>query len=422
MGNKICYHPRMLLTEDIALHFKSSHLLRDVLPIIDKWRREGADLVFDMAQFAEAFDVVKDTEKQFNVFDTQRRGRIDAHEVLMVYILLSCGDMDKKIDTAINVFDFAQCGAGSGGINFDEAVIIINACVRGVQKVCEMSFKIPEDELLFHCKSMFDMYRVPHDRTITPKQFKRWVMTDSSPNHFVNLFHTAQGIGDIDNAVHMRNLQQGMVFQMLACGEMEVSAKALMASNDFRSALEEATDEEMQTVVGMMLEDVDRTVKPGMITNDRYHAVLRPWNIFNECDHDKSHTLDDKEVEILLWFQLRQRPSAEFVSTFARLIDGDNDGEISRTEWTQAILESERMTRTGLHQRKKKHESESVEVLAELGQNPHNSSQQLSTDDREEQRRACLHDPDFNNDGTSVLERSRTGHLDTQRATAVAVH
>jgi len=132
MGNKICYHPRMLLTEDIALHFKSSHLVRDVIPIIDKWRRDGADLVFGVPEFAETFDVVIDTERQFNVFDTDRNGRIDAHEVLMVYILLSCGEIGKKIDTAISVYDFAQSGQGVGLINFDEAVIMVNACVRGV--------------------------------------------------------------------------------------------------------------------------------------------------------------------------------------------------------------------------------------------------------------------------------------------------
>merc|ERR1712176_1439830 len=94
----------------------------------------------------------------------------------------------------------------------------------------------------------------------------------------------------------------------------------------------------------MMLED---SRVPGMITAERFHAVLRPWNIFNECDLDKSHTLDDKEVEILLWFQLRHRPTPEFVSSFANFIDDDGNGEISRTEWTHAILKSERLARGG---------------------------------------------------------------------------
>lgn len=365
MGNKICYHPRMLLTEDIALHFKSSHLVRDVVPIIDKWRRDGADLVFGIQEFAETFDVVVETERQFNVFDTDLDGKIDAHEVLMTYILLSCGDMGKKIDTAISVYNFAR-NAGATSINFDEAVIMVNACVRGVQKVCEMTFTIQEDELIFTCKSLFDMYRVPHDKAITPKQFKNWVLNDISPRHFVNLFHFAQGIGDIDNSVQRRNLEQGMVFQMLAHGELEVNPEELRKSVEFRRTLEEATDEEVEALITMMLQD-SHEHREGMITNDRYHSVLRPWNIFNECDQDKSHTLDDKEVEILLWFQLRQRPSQEFVHSFAKFIDDDDNGEITRTEWTEAILESERVARTGQRRHpKSKHEDLGLEVLLEL--------------------------------------------------------
>lgn len=376
MGNKICCHPRMLLTEDIALHFKSSHLNRDVIPIIDKWRRDGAELAFDVKVFGETFDVVAELQSQFNIFDTDMDGRIDAHEVLMVYILLSCGDMSQKIDTAINVFTFARSTACMGQLTFDEACIIVNACVQGVQKVCAMTFVIPEDELTFHCKSMFDMYRVPHDKTITPKQFKKWVMEDSSPQHFVDLFHTAQGIGDIENGVQKRNLAQGMAFQMLAHGELEANPISLKNSGELRDTLDDISELEMDCLIAMMQED-STPHTPGMITNDRYHAVLRPWNIFSECDQDGSHTLDDKELEVLLWFQMRVRPSHEFVSSFSKFIDEDGNGEISRTEWTEAIVQSERMARGGERYANKPghgdHEN-SREILLNLEHGPEHSS------------------------------------------------
>jgi len=400
----------MLLTEDIALHFKSSQLVRDVIPIIDKWRRDGAELVFGVQEFADTFDVVCDTERQFNVFDTDRNGKIDAHEVLMVYILLSCGDIGKKIDTAVSVYDFARSAAGSGLINFDEAVIMVNACVRGVQKVCEMTFTIPEDELIFHCKSMFDMYRVPHDKSITPKQFKNWVLNDASPRHFVNLFHMAQGIGDIDNAVQRRNLDQGMVFQMLAHGELEVQPKALRTSVEFLRTLDDASPEELEALIAMMLEDSHEHT-PGMISIDRYAAVLRPWNIFNECDQDKSHTLDDKEVEILLWFQLRQRPSQEFVHGFSKFLDVDDDGEVSRTEWTTAIIESERLARTGTRHAHKhsKYDDEAEEMLLELEHDPHREDK-TAGDERKPGDELHVH----SRDGTS-----RDLHLETTTRTSV---
>merc|ERR1719277_2943514 len=87
----------------------------------------------------------------------------------------------------------------------------------------------------------------------------------------------------------------------------------------------------MQSLVRLMLQD-------GTIPNDRYHACLRPWNIFNECDLDKSGTLDEKEMEILLWIQLRQRPTHTFVREFAQTFDEDGSGDISRSEWVKAIM------------------------------------------------------------------------------------
>merc|ERR1719356_1735083 len=119
---------------------------------------------------------------------------------------------------------------------------------------------------------MFDMYRVNHNKTITTKQFKDWVLKDPSPKHFVNLFHTAQGIGDIDTSVQRINLEQGMVFQMLAHGQMHVTPEALRGSPEFHKTLGDASAQELEALLEMMKED---SRVPGMITTDRYHAVLR---------------------------------------------------------------------------------------------------------------------------------------------------
>jgi len=335
MGNKICFHPRVILTQDIALHFRSSNLVRDVLPIIDKWRAEGADLCFGLKEFEQTFDVVVETERQFEAFDTDRNGRVDAHEVLMVYILLSTGDVQKKVDTVFSVFDFSGSRARAGSINFDEAMIMIEACVKGIQKVCETDFKIPDDEIFFHCKSLFDMHRVPHSGRISQKQFKEWTLADPSPRSFIYLFHNSQGLPDIYAQVQRVNLEQGRVFQMLAQGQLSVAPDALKASEDFRRALRDPTEREVEVLTELMLNGEPR------VSNDRFHQVLRPWNIFNECDIDRSCTLDDKEMEVLLWIQLRQKPSADFVQHFTRAIDENDDGDVSRVEWVEAILNSQ---------------------------------------------------------------------------------
>merc|ERR1719335_1229738 len=74
------------------------------------------------------------------------------------------------------------------------------------------------------------------------------------------------------------------------------------------------------------------------ISSERFHQVLRPWNIFNACDLDGSHNLDEKELDILLWFQLRKRQTQEVVRQFMGLLDADGDGNVSRMEWVQKVV------------------------------------------------------------------------------------
>lgn len=334
MGNKICFHPRVILTEDMALHFKSANLIRDVIPIIEKWRADGAELCLNLADFKATFDVVVKTEQQFRVFDVEGCGRVDAHEILMVYILLSSGDVTKKIETVFSTFEFTGSQGALGSITFDEAMIMTEACVKGLQKVCKVDFHIPDDEIFFHCKSLFDMHHCAHSGRITRKQFMAWCSGDVAPRAFISLFHDAQGLPDIYALVQQVNLQQSQVFQMLAHGQLHVSPEALLSSAEFRRTLQEPTEEEVYALVDLMRDNL------GRVTNDRYHSVLRPWNIFNECDVDGSGNLDDKEMEILLWIQLRKKADQAFAREFVNHIDADKNGTICRREWVEAIVQS----------------------------------------------------------------------------------
>jgi len=179
MGNKVLSHPRVILTEDIVLHFKASDLVRDVKPIIDEWQNKGAELSLDREEFQRTFDVVVDNEQQFDSFDTERKGVVDAYEVLMIYILLSHGILRDKIETAFSIFEFNGCRGAVGSINFDEAMIMFNAAASGVHKVCSDAIRIQESEINFLVNSVFEFYRVLPSERITRAQFRDWVLTDS---------------------------------------------------------------------------------------------------------------------------------------------------------------------------------------------------------------------------------------------------
>merc|ERR1712232_110990 len=213
----------------------------------------------------------------------------------------------------------------------------INACVYGLQKACgDLDFTITENELNFHCRSMFDMHRLEYDERIDREQFQEWAANDPSPSHFLQLFHTSQGLPDIYSEVQAKNNEQGLVFQMLASGKLTVSVSELANNPTFNRTLEDPTAEEVDVLISLMRigengENVDE------VTDERFHTVLRTWNIFNVCDLDRSGTLDSKEMEILLWIQMRRKPSTEFVRDFVRSIDQNKDGDVSRAEWCEAV-------------------------------------------------------------------------------------
>jgi len=332
----------VLLTDAIALNFKSSNLVRDVFPIIEDWKRSGADLAFTMKEFEETFSVVSDLELQFATFDTDKNGVIDAHEVLMVYILLSTGEKLVKVDTVFSCFNFpGGRNVPKNTLNFDEASMLVTACVDSLSKVCDLDFAVKIDEQTFCTKSMFDMFHLSYDERISRQQFQDWCSRDPAPRSFIELFHTAQGLPDIYSQVQQKNAQQGIVFQMLARGKLSLRPQDLLKSTHFRRVIGNPDDNELQLLTELMVTDFN-SEHPGEVTSDKYHMVLRPWNIFNECDLNGTCALDDKEMEVLLWIQMRKKPSRLFTREFIRSIDSDDNGEVSRKEWIEAILEGEK--------------------------------------------------------------------------------
>jgi hypothetical protein len=270
----------MVLTEDIALFFRACTLTRDVIPIIARWQASGAELTFGIEEFEQTFDIVQGAERQFQAFDTEGKGKVDAHEVLMVYILMSLGDLPLKIDTVFTTFGFAGSKGPQGTINFDEAMLIIEACVQGVSKVCRKDFYVKWDpnEAIFHCRSLFDMHRASHAGKVSLKQFKDWVQHDPSPRAFVTLVHQSQGHEDVQSAVAKMNELQGRVFQKLACGQTYVTPDDLLGSEAFRSVLDDPSQQELDMLITLMRPDTGDT---DVIEAVNYHAVLRAWNVFN---------------------------------------------------------------------------------------------------------------------------------------------
>jgi len=344
MGNKVLSIPRVVLEDEVGQHFRASNLQRDVLRIIRRWHDAGGSLGLDRDEFQKTFDLVVDADKHFTVFAKGPAGqqKVDTFEVLMVYILLSSGDMMEKVDSAFSVFDFAEQTSGaqqSGSLNFDEAALMITAALHGVAKLYEhVTTVLPEAEVLWLCQSMFDMHRIPYHARIGRAQFQEWVVSNPLPHSFVQAFHEPYALSDVTANVQRRQQRHGAIFNELLTRENSdgtVDADRLLDEPSFHAALDEPSPEELSELVQMMT-----LVGPDdVITSERFHAVLRPWHIFNECDVKKKRFVDEKELDLLLWFQLKKRPPPEYAKSFLDIhIDLNPQGQISRLEWVTAAV------------------------------------------------------------------------------------
>merc|ERR1719163_325000 len=216
----------------------------------------------------------------------------------MVYVLLSSGEMMEKVDSAFSVFDFAEA-IGShqlGSLSFDEAALMVTAALHGVAKVYEhVKTVLPEAEVLWLCQSMFDMHRIPYHARIGRAQFQEWVVTNPLPHSFVQAFHEPYSLSDVTANVQRRAQRHGAIFNELNVeqdgADGQIDADRLLESLSFQAALDEPSPEELSELVQMMT-----LVGPDdVITSERFHAVLRPWHIFNECDVKKKRFVDEKE-------------------------------------------------------------------------------------------------------------------------------
>merc|ERR1711977_101989 len=90
------------------------------------------------------------------------------------------------------------------------------------------------------------------DERLDRQQFQEWAANDPSPSHFLQLFHTSQGLPDIYSEVQAMNSEQGLVFQMLAQGKLTVSVSELANNPTFNRTLEDPTQEEVDVLISLM--------------------------------------------------------------------------------------------------------------------------------------------------------------------------
>eukprot|EP00455_Lapot_gusevi_P033892 TRINITY_DN3719_c0_g1_i1.p1 TRINITY_DN3719_c0_g1~~TRINITY_DN3719_c0_g1_i1.p1 ORF type:complete len:591 (+),score=117.83 TRINITY_DN3719_c0_g1_i1:67-1839(+) len=87
----------------------------------------------DKALFQELFSL-EDATQSFDLWDTDRNGRVDVLEILCGMILCANATFANKLAASFELFDFDE----NGWMSKDELVIFCKTCVKALSKICGM--------------------------------------------------------------------------------------------------------------------------------------------------------------------------------------------------------------------------------------------------------------------------------------------
>jgi hypothetical protein len=339
MGNVATTTPRVVLQEDVQLHFKAA-TVKEVEEVVHNWFEEGATLGLSEEIFQKTLCLHSNASKFFQCFDTDHNKKVDAFEVLAALIILSNGTIPQKIDTIFPVFDFSS----SGFLNFDEMNILVHSTYRGLHKLVNTPapkdpetriLEIGDKELSDVCSQMFDSHNLPYDQSISKEQFKRWLKNDIEATKFVDAFHCGYSLPDVEAVLAKKEERQAAVFYHLLQGKVGgcVPVVELLYSEALKQSLDDPPAEIFENLVKLMA-----TSSSGFqqASHERFAEVNHAWNVYNVVDNLKEGTLDPKELQPLMWLQHRAKPSPADIQKELESLAIHPDGMISRTAWITA--------------------------------------------------------------------------------------
>lgn len=329
MGNIAITTPRVVLQEDVQLHFKAANV-KEVEEVVQNWFEDGAVLGLSEDIFKKTLNLHSNASKFFKCFDTDHNSKVDAFEVLAALIVLSNGTIAQKIDAIFPVFDFSSAGY----LNFDEMNILVHSTYRGLHKLVKTP-EIDDKALSTVCCQMFDSHNLPYDQTISKEQFKRWLKNDIEATKFVDSFHCSYSLPDVEAVLAKKEQRQAAVFSQLlppsvgAC----VPVVALLGSDALKQSLDDPPREIFEQIVNMMATSSSGSTE---VSLERFVDVNHAWNVFSIVDSLKEGQLDSKELQPLMWLQHRAKPSPEDVKKELDDLGIQSDGMISRIAWITA--------------------------------------------------------------------------------------
>ncbi|KAG6616220.1 putative EF hand containing protein [Phytophthora cinnamomi] len=326
----------------------------------------GDKMTVTPEEFDDVFSLIcQDPQEHFALFDSWEVGKVvDVMEVFAVIIVYCDAMIEEKVPLLFDLFDFDH----SKEMSQDELVLLMLCTTRGLCKVVGMP-RPATDSLEALATDAFAHIDADRSGQISLEEFSKWILHEQSAMAYLAKFANTRVI--YENQVQYDLMMKEICTAFMNFSEADAAndgkegQQTLLCSEEFCEEMIQrycpATEKHEITVLlramkAIMakntketnpLEDYDTTPTDKahtMISMDAFFLVISPYAAFLAADDDGEHSINIKELKILIWLLRGSEPSQAVVDSFMKSLDDNRDGFLSAAEWVSYALETNKET------------------------------------------------------------------------------
>lgn len=283
-------------------------------------------------------------------------------EVFAVIIVYCDAMMEEKVPLLFDLFDFDH----SKEMSQDELVLLMLCTTRGLCKVVGMP-RPATDSLEALATDAFAHIDADRSGQISLEEFSDWVLHERSAMAYLAKFANTRVI--YENQVQYDLMIKEVCTAFMNFAEVDQSDDAkdkegqqpLLCSEDLCEEMIQrycpATEKHeiafllrtMKTIMNKRKGEANQPEDSAdkahtMISMDAFFLVVSPYAAFLAADDDGEHSINIKELRILIWLLRGSEPSQAVVDSFMKSLDDNRDGFLSAMEWVSYALEANKET------------------------------------------------------------------------------
>ncbi|KAF4029552.1 EF-hand domain pair [Phytophthora infestans] len=301
-------------------------------------------------EFDDIFSLIcQDSLEHFALFDSWE---VDVTEVLAVIIVYCNATMEGKVPFLFDLFDFDH----SKMISKDELVLLMLCTTRGLCKVVGKP-RPATDSLEVLATDAFSRIDRDQNGRISLDELSEWIVHERTVMTYLAKFANTRVI--YENQVQYDLMLKELSTAFLNFAEPEKDKLKFQCSEDIGKELIQrycpaAGKYEIDFLLQKMKKSMKNTrslvkygesnVSDNAISMDAFFFVLSPFIAFLAADDDGEHSINIKELNILLWLMFGSEPSSKMVENFMNALDSNHNDSLNAMEWVSYALETNKQT------------------------------------------------------------------------------